>query len=58
MPYLITHPSANCWSVVNAVTGRVYSKCTTEAKANRQKKLLEGVEAMKKKTKKTKKSKK
>lgn len=37
--------SPRCWEVVNTETGKLHSKCSTEAKAKAQLRLLRGVEA-------------
>lgn len=49
MPYKIkkyTEPThkKKCWSVVNTETGKVHSICTTKLKAERQLRLLEGLQ--------------
>lgn len=45
MPYKIEHTSPKCWSVINTDTKKVHSRCTTEAKAKSQMRLLYGVES-------------
>ena len=45
MPFEIKHPSPRCWSVVNTKTGKVHSKCSTKKNAERQMKLLYGIES-------------
>jgi hypothetical protein len=44
MPYKFTHKSAKCYGVANKTTGHAFSKCTTKAKAEKQMRLLHGVE--------------
>ena len=44
MPYEIQR-KGKCWSVVNTDTGKVHSRCATEAKAKAQMRLLYGVES-------------
>lgn len=43
MPYKIVQ-HGRCWSVVNGLTGRIYSHCSTKAHAQAQLRLLRGVE--------------
>lgn len=45
MPYEIKKVSPQCWQVVNKDTGAVKAKCTTEAKAKAQMRLLYGLES-------------
>ena len=45
MPYTIRKVrNKNCFEVKNKITGRVYAKCTTKDKANKQLRLLNAVE--------------
>lgn len=44
MPYKIKKFSPHCWGVINKRTGRIHSRCTTEAKARSQIRLLNAVD--------------
>lgn len=45
MPYEIKKVSPRCWSVVNTDTKKVHSKCSTKKNAERQMRLLYGIES-------------
>lgn len=43
MPYGIRKTRKGCYSVYNKKTSRVFSKCTSKKKANKQSKLLRAI---------------
>lgn len=44
MPFEIIKKSNKCYSVINTLTDRVYSECTTQKKAEAQMRILENYE--------------
>ena len=48
MPYEIKHVSKNRFQVINRINGKIHSKGTTLEKAEKQVRLMEYMDAMKK----------
>lgn len=44
MPTKIIKKSPKCYSLVNTITNRVYSKCTTKDKVQSQKRIIDNYE--------------
>jgi len=44
MPYSILH-QGDCYKVTNTATGKIHAKCSTEAAAKAQVRLLRGLES-------------
>lgn len=47
MPYIVVKvKDKNCWKVMNVITGRVHSECSTKSNATKQLNLLNRLDSL------------